>query len=291
MSLSRHIQQAVFSATRPSNLQELRCAVLEAGEAWYSQNAHEHDALLANMRTFELDTTPKAVAAIQHGILLHYYEKLIPFFCSAESYALYVSQHVDCADALGKITAAQNSGNACLLAISHFGAVELVAPALARNGLPVNAALRFTTQQLSDAAVQQAQRLRDTGSFSEVRFIEVGKPGVAAALDMAAVMRRGGILISVCDEQTEYSVPVSLLGRQVWGGAGLDRLLMFARAPHRLFAAFMIRTGGDSYRMQVDEIAQGTQSPIQALFDRLGDVASAYQHQWYFLHEEVPFVN
>lgn len=290
VSLSRHLQQSIFGGERPRDLAQLKARVLDAGMAWWADNGPERDSLGANLAAFGLAQSQAALDAAMRHTVLHYYEKLVPLFCTATSYAAYLTQRVEGAEGVAQLGRTRHAGKACLIAISHFGAVELITPTLAMHGLPVSAALRFTTQQLSDAAAGQAHAFLESGKFSEVRFIEIGKPGVAAALEMAAVVRTGGVMLSVCDERTEYSVPVKLLGRDVWGGSGLDRLIKFARAPLSLFGAFMVRTGDERYRLVIREIPDSSTAPIQELFDVLGGVVSAHPEQWYFLHEEIPFV-
>lgn len=290
MSLSRHLQHAIFSKPPSGDIRELKERLFAAGLSWYEQHPDESDALRRNLRLFDLPADDTMVDAVRRHVLLHYYEKLIPLFCTPEAYARYLSEHVTAAKAVDMLKRCQAEGKAALLAISHFGAVELVTLALALSGMAVTAALRFTTAELSQAAWERAEQFHASGHFSRISFIEVGKPGVAAALEMAAVVRRAGALVSVFDERTEYSVPVKLFERRLWGGAGLDRLLSFSRSPSALFAVFMVREGDERYRLELSEVPTDEENPVQGLYDRLQRVLTRHPEQWYFLHEEIPLV-
>jgi lauroyl/myristoyl acyltransferase len=290
VSLSRSLQKHVLGLGRSTERRVLKREVLACTLDWYAQNPAGRETIRANLAVFGLDSSNRALDAVVHHIALHYYEKLIPLYATPQDYAAYLRERVSVGESARRIAETQKSGRASLVAVSHFGAVELITPTLALHGLDISAALRFTTQQLSDAAAQQARAFAESGLFGQVRFIEVGKPGVPAALEMAAVFRRSGILLSVFDERTDYSMQVSLLGRTVWGGAGLDKLITFARAPHRLFAAFMVRTGTETYRLDLEDVPENSPAPIQALFERLQSTVLAHPEQWYFLHEEVPLV-
>ncbi|MBD3242464.1 MAG: hypothetical protein GF331_17880 [Chitinivibrionales bacterium] len=291
MSLSRHLQQSIFSQPPTGDPRELKERIFAAGREWYEQHPDEFEVLRGNLQLFDLPADDQMVDSVRRHVLLHYYEKLIPLFCSPAVYAKYLSEHVIATEAIDALKRHQADGKAALLAISHFGAVELITPVLALHGLTVTAALRFTTAELSRSAWERAEQFHASGHFGKISFIEVGKPGVAAALEMAAVVRRAGILVSVFDERTEYSVPVTLFGQRLWGGAGLDRLLAFSRSPSVLVGAFMVREGDEQYRLELSEVPADEENPVQGLYDRLQTILERHPEQWYFLHEEIPLAD
>jgi lauroyl/myristoyl acyltransferase len=292
VSLSRYVQsEELFAAARGVGLVQLRRLVCERGRRYFAEHPEERQHLAASLAAFGFPCAAAQVDSLAEHVLLHYYEKLIPIFTPVPQYAEYLSARVDAREAIAAVAAARNAGKSCLLAMAHFGGVELITPTLAMHRLPVTAALRFTTTHFSELAHAQAAALAASGRFGEVRFIEVGKPGTAAALEMAATVRGKGILVSVFDEKTDYSVPVTLRGRTLWGGAGLDRLLKFANAPVAVFAVFMVRTGDEQYHLAAEEVPAESSGAIQALFDSLQPVVENHPEQWYFLHEEIPFVD
>jgi lauroyl/myristoyl acyltransferase len=292
MSLSRYLQdEELLSGQGGIDRESLREGVMRRGGEWYAQNPAETDALRGNLGAFGFTAEPSLTQAVREHVLLHYYEKFLPVVLAPHAYADYLHEHVDAAEGVEQIRAAVGEQQGCLLATAHFGAVELITPTLAAHGLDMTAALRFTTERFSAMASRQAERLRESGRFGQVRFIEVGKPKTSAALEMAAVIRRHGTLLSVFDERTEYSVEVTLRGRKVWGGAGLDRLIRFANAPLALFSVFMIRTGPEQYRLVAQRIAAPAGGEIQAMFDSLASLLDQHVEQWYFLHETIPFID
>jgi lauroyl/myristoyl acyltransferase len=201
--------------------------------------------------------------------------------------AAFLAENVVVADGdIEGLRAAIDTGRGVLLATCHFGAVELIGPALMIRGLPVTGVLRFATDAFSRVVQGRAAELAASGLFGRARFIEIGRPGVAAAVEMAAVLRRREVLLAVFDEETDYSIPVHLLGAQVRGGAGLDRLLRFVNAPVSAMTAFMVRNGDGTYRLAVDAAPDGS---VQGMFGRLEAAVREHPEQWYFLHEEVPF--
>ena len=93
------------------------------------------------------------------------------------------------------------------------------------------------------------------------------------------------------DEETGYSVPAQLFGKTVEGGAGLDKLLKFAGASVSAFNVFMVRTGEDTFTMKLLPVDLASESPIQQMYTNLESVLKLHLEQWYFLHEEIPFLD
>jgi lauroyl/myristoyl acyltransferase len=263
---------------------------MRLGAEWFRDRPEESELIARNLRDLGLADDEGVVARIREHIVLHYYEKLLPLCGDPAYYHRFLADTAEVDGAVGRLTEAAGAGRGVLLAVPHFGAVELIAPALAARSLPVTAVLRFKTPELSAMANAHVRRMAESGLFREITFIEIGKPGTNAALDMAAVLRRGEILLSVFDERTEYSVPVKLMGRTVWGGAGLDKLISFAGASIDIHAAFMLRESLDRCSLHLRGIDPQGGNPIQQLYDELESMLAGHLEQWYFLHEEIPFV-
>jgi lauroyl/myristoyl acyltransferase len=288
MSLSRHLQEPSFlSSVLAQGPAGLRRAIIERGTAWFAGHDAETATIAKNLGAFGIDHAAATLAEIQHHILLHYFEKLLPLSCSIDDYAALLEQRIDGEDALRDLAAIRESGRSTLLASAHVGAVEIIAPFLSLKGLAVAPVVRFATPNFAQAARERARHLHASGKFGAVSFIEIGNPDRAAALDMASALRRRDLLLSMFDEENPYSVPVSLLGRRLNGGAGLNRIMRFAGVPTALCAAFMVRRDDDRYQFVVNEIHDGS---IQGLYDALAKILTNHLAQWYFLHEEVPFL-
>lgn len=292
MSLSTYLQNSdVMRAIQNMDHRQLKDYIVARGSTWFADTPAECATIRENLQLFGLPHDEAALEAVKHHILLHYYEKLIGVCYQPKQFHQFLHAHVDATAALETLGAIKAQGKAVVCAISHFGGVELLAPTLASHGHALSIALRFSTPQLSALVHARAQSLRDSGLFAPISFIEIGKPGTVAALEMAAVVRAGGIMTSVFDEETEYSLPVDLLEKRLWGGAGLDKLVKYARAPLALVAAFMVRTDAERYTLVVKEVPQQHPAPIQALYDALAPLVQRHSEQWYFLHETLPLVS
>jgi hypothetical protein len=290
MSLSRFLQSKLFSSLQGKTPFELKTAVLQEGYSWFNEHPEETTLIVENIEILGKKADPDLIKRVQENILLHYYEKLLPVMRSPMFYHDFLVEHIDAGDTVEKLKTASDNGKGILLTVAHFGAVEFIAPYLASNFFPISVLLKFTTQQLSKAAHEQVYAFTESKLFGPIHFIELGKPGTSAALDMAAVLRRKEFLLTVFDEKTDYSIPVTLFGKKIWGGAGLDKLIAFTGSNIALFSAFMIREDNGRYRLELTEIdLKGTQ-PVQILFDKLEKILENYFEQWYFLHEKIPFV-
>lgn len=292
MSLSKYLQsQEILQYVPGKKPDELRSFILDKGLDWYIQHPEESERIKNNLCCLDISASDDLIMDIQKHVILHYYEKILPLCGSPEFYYNFLNDNVDLKDAINTLKKAINEGNGILIAAAHFGGVELIVPCLSMHKLPLHIALRFTTEQFSSIAHKVAEKMAASGFFDQIIFIEVGKPGTMAALDMAGVLRKKEVLISVFDEKTDYSIPVKLFGKEVWGGAGLDRLLRFTKTEVSVFNAFMIRTDTGTYQLKVIEINIVTENPVQSMFANLEKIVEDNLEQWYFLHEEIPFVD
>lgn len=291
MSLSSRLQSPQILESVPGmEPASLKALLLGKGAEWYEENPREQCLIRDNLGYLDLPAGHDTCSMVQEHVALHYYEKLLPLCGGPASYARFLREHVDADRATVMLSEVAGSGSGVLLAVAHFGAVEFIVPELARRRLPVNAALRFTTEQFSEVAHARVEEMARSGDFGPIRLIEIGRPGTRAALDMAAALRRGELLVSVFDERTDYSKPVRLFGTQVWGGAGLDKLLTFAQSHARVFTAFMLRTGMDAYGLVLNAVDTKGGNPVQEMFCHLEEQVRNHVEQWYFLHEPIPFV-
>ncbi len=269
----------------------LRPFIIDTCRSWYENHPQERELVKTNLNHFTITASDKLLKEIEHNIFLHYYEKFLPHIKTPQEYAAFLHDHVDCQKAVACLNETLAKGKGILLLTAHFGGIEFLIPSLSLHKLPFHTAVRFTTEQFSAQMHTHAREMENSGFFDHVDIIEIGKPGTRVALDMYAVLRKAGILFSVFDEKTAYSIPVTLFGKMVWGGAGLDRLLRAVKEPIALFTTYMIRESLDSYRLELVAIDPRSKNPIQSMYASLEHIVKRYCEQWYFLHEEIPFVN
>lgn len=291
MNLSKFIQSSdLLTSIKGKTPSELKSIVLDKGTQWYNENPEESRLIEKNLVELGFKVSDPLVENIKKHVILHYYEKLLPLCGGPEFYFDFIRKSMECQNACEQIRSSIGSGKGVLLAIAHFGAVEFIAPSLASYKLPLNVVLRFTSEHFSRIAHKQAEDLFNSGFFGPINFIEIGKPGTSTALEMAAALRRKEILISVFDEKTDYSKPVTLFGKKVYGGAGLDKLIHFSNAPVEVYTAFMIRGEENRYSLELNPVYQTDENILKQMYTNLQDMVGKAKEQWYFLHEEIPFV-
>jgi lauroyl/myristoyl acyltransferase len=290
MSLSKYIQTALMPEIRSISSGDLQQRVLDLGRKWFSDNHEESALIVTNCQKLGVDVTDERIQAIKDNILLHYYEKLLPFTGTLDSYYDFIKTMIDGEETVEKLKASISKGAGVLLASAHFGAIEFTVPYLATHFLPMNVLMKFSTEALSKTAHDMANRFFENGHFGQIKFIELGKPGTSAAMDMAAVLRKKEILLTVFDEKTDYSIPVKLFGKKVWGGAGLHKIITYTARNIALYSIFMIRQKDGRYKLSANEINAESPDAMQQIYQTLESVLSQHFEQWYFLHEDLPFV-
>jgi len=291
MSLSKHLQTSILPRINGKNANELKQLILECGGRWYAENPDEETLITENLTSLGIPCTQGRIASIKEHILLHYFEKMLPLIYSAQHYHAFLSANIDTSDFLDKLSVVRENGRGILLATAHFGGVELIGPCIATRKIPVNAVLKFSTEQMSRSSNELADTYFQSGLFGPMKFIELGRPQTHGALDMAAALRRNEALLAVFDEKTDYSIPVTLFNRKFWGGAGLNKLIAFTQRNIALYTVFMLRQNGGRYKLILHEIDSTGDNAVQKLYDSLADLLSEHLEQWYFLHEELPFAD
>ena len=290
MSLSRTLQSPdILSLIIGKTFDEMKVILLAKGFEYYSNNPHESEIIKQNLASFNLPSDSDTVKRVQENIIYHYAEKILPLAGTPVQLANFVKDRVECSEARESLTNALQKGSV-LMAVSHFGAVECMVTTLSYYKLPLNPVLKFTTPNFSKKLQDYAKLTEESGLFTRINFIEIGKPGAHSAFSMARVLDKKEILFTVFDEETPHSTPVKLFNRNVLGGSGLDRLLKFAHGNVTVFNAFLIREG-EKYKMQLLPVDINAENPIQQMFNNMQSVLEKHYEQWYFLHEEIPFAD
>ena len=291
MTLSSHLQSREFLESLPGiSRDELRDHIFEQGAVWFENHHDETDTIGKNCSALGIGCDASLIKDIQRHILLHYYEKLLPFSMTPEQFKEYLSQRVVLPGENRVLKKSLGDKKGVLLSVCHFGAVELIGPSLAAQGIPFTGTLRFATVALSDAARSKAGQLTKSGLFADLKFIEIGAGPSASSLEMAAVLRRGELLCTVFDEPARHGVEVSLFGRRVLGNAGLEKLVAFMNGAVTVVTAFMIRTKDETYEFRCAELKSAPEGLTQRMFGTFERECLPYLSQWYFLHEDIPFV-
>lgn len=291
MTFSSHLQSKEFMESLPGiSREQLRDHIFAHGALWFNDHHEETDAIRKNCTALGIGCDAGFIKDVQRHVLLHYYEKLLPFSMTPEQFKAYLSQRVVLPKEINLVKKSLGEKKGVLIAVCHFGAVELIGPSLAAQGIPFTGTLRFATGALSEAARSKAGRLAQSGLFAALRFIEIGNGPSAASLDMAAVLRRGELLCAVFDEPARYGAEVTLLNRRILGNAGLEKLVAFMNGAVTVMTAFMVRTHDEAYELRLAELASDPEGLTQRMFGAFEKECLPLLPQWYFLHEEISFV-
>jgi len=290
MSLSKTLQSPnIISTIVGKSYDEMKDILMIQGNKYYAENPQEGETIKENLKSFGLPSDSDTVKRVQEHIILHYMEKILPLAGTPAQLASFIENRIDLSQTKDKLTNALKNGSV-LIAVSHFGGVELLVSAFAYLKFTVNPVLKFTTQNFSDKLHAYAKVIENSGLFAPINFIEIGKPESRTAIQMVKVLEKKEILFTVFDEETPHSKPVKLFNRNVLGGSGLERLLKIVRGNVSVFNSFMIREG-ENYRIHLLPVDIKSENPIQQMYDNQQGVLEKYFEQWYFLHEKIPFVD
>jgi lauroyl/myristoyl acyltransferase len=292
MSLSEFLQcNEVMRCTKDGDPKKLLSTILTKGNEWFQLHPEESLFIRSNLDAFGFKSDKESIAVFQRHLILHYYEKLLGLCLPPAQFREFLLSNITVSNGIEQLNSSLSQGKAVLLANGHFGAVEFSTPLLAAYKLPVNTVLRFKTETLAQMASERAAQLTSEAEFGKINFIQIGRAGTAAAMEMAAALRRKEVLLSIFDEKTEYSKKVPLFGLMVWGGAGIDRIIRYSGTDLDVFTIFTIRTTENRYRLHIEKIDTTDPSMIISnLYTSLENIVANNPEQWYFLHEEVPFV-
>ena len=289
MSLSKTLQSPdILSTIVGKSFDEMKDILMVQGSQYYADNPHEGEMIRQNLASFGLPSDTDTVKRVQEHVIYHYVEKILPLAGTPGQLAEFIEKRIDFSQAKDLLANALQKGSV-LIAVSHFGGVESIVTTLAYLNFPITPVLKFTTKTFSDKLQGYAKLMEESGLFAPINFIEIGKPEAQSALLMAKILNKKEILFTAFDEETPHSNPIKLFNRNVLGGAGLDKLLKFAKENVSVFNAFMIRINGN-YKLHIMSVDSKGENPIQQMYDNLQSVLEKHFEQWYFLHEEIPFV-
>jgi lauroyl/myristoyl acyltransferase len=105
-------------------------------------------------------------------------------------------------------------------------------------------------------------------------------------MEMLVRLKRREVLSNVFDENNEFSRPLKLLGRDLFGGSGMDLILRhFGDDQLIAVTPFLVRTSDETFRYELDRHPLAGGDVIQRFYDALGRRVLAHPEQWYFLQE------
>jgi lauroyl/myristoyl acyltransferase len=291
MNLSNYLFSSdFFSSSDNKSSTQVRAYIFTKGNEWFKSFPEQTMLITRNLRTLGISYDNSLIKNIQTHILLHYYEKILPLIMSAEEYYKFIKENVKILEGFEDLKDCLSQKKGIILALCHFGAVELIGPTLCALGIPLTVALRFSNQKMAEIAKIRFNELSQSGLFAPMKIIEIGKTSSPVALEMAASLRRHENLLTVFDEKTNYSIPVNFFKNKIYGGAGINKLINLSQTDPFVFACFCLRKDDDTYEIIFKRISSKNENMIQEIYNIFEGYIIKNCNQWYFLHEEIPFV-
>jgi len=214
-----------------------------------------------------------------HGILFHYYEKIVNGFLTIKSLKTYFGRHVyplgmDC------LEKGLSRGKGSLMITGHLGGVEFIPGYLVSQGYPVSVVVKFKTETLRKISLQKA----DAAGF---RIIDADTTtNIMKAITTNLKMNR--IVITQCDEVDEWrpspSRRIQFLGQNIYQDRTITVIAKRTRA--RVVFAFMHRNQFSGYSFIVTPFDQMTRCAPYSSDSTVGSVVIKFLERYIYRYPE-----
>ncbi len=265
--------------------------IVEQGLRYFDSHDDEREEIVNNMRFMGLNTSASAVEAVLRGISEHYYEKLFILTKKYEAVWMAKNRVETDKDAIDRLHNALASGRSVFLAQSHFGASYLMGITLMSRGFDIHMVGKFP-EPVGSMIGDGARLISERYGIGKTFLINIADDKTDVPHEMFKVLLGGQMLSNVFDENNEFCQEVTLLGKTIMGGSGMAQLLKNFTDDRLLVATpFMVRTGDDTFRFELDFHSLSSDDIIADFFQSLEKRISCCPEQWYFLrevHESIP---
>jgi len=261
-----------------------RPRVIDLGMRYYDENPDEVERIVDNLAYMGLPNTGRQLDEVLREIVVHYYEKLFVLVKAFEGFWI-ASNRIDMGDTLEVFHEAREADKAVFIGQSHFGATYLMASALMVNGIEVNSVGSFP-EPVGSMLLESIGTLAGKYGAARAHLLNLADPAVDVPMEMINRLLRGKVVSNVFDENNQFSRPVTLMGRKLMGGTGMD-LILRNFSDERLVAVtpFLIRTSDETFRYELDRHSLAHGDIIDSFFRSLEKRIEAHFPQWYFIHE------
>jgi len=251
---------------------------------YFEKNNGEIERIAQNLEYMGLPSTGKGLDSALKGIAVHYFEKL---FVLTKNYEMFwiAKNRIETGTSFEMIKESRDQKKAVFAAQSHFGASYFMSITFMVNGFDIASVGKFP-EPVGSMIKNGSKTIAQKYGTGKTKLINIADPDCDVAYEMFSTLLRGGILSNVFDENNKFSNEVNLLGKKVMGGSGMDIILQKWNDEKLLVVTpFIVRTGDDTYRLELDRHSINKGNIIQSFYDSLGKRISTYPDQWYFIHE------
>ena len=171
------------------------------------------------------------------------------------------------------------------VAQSHFGATYLLASVLMAHKIEASMVGKFP-EPVGSLLRANGAAIAERYGTAKAHLLNLADPGVDVPMEMLVRLKQRQVLSNVFDENNEFSRPVRLLGREIFGGSGMDLILRhFTDAQLIVVTPFLVRTSDESFRYEIDRHSLAAGDVVQGFFGSLERRVLAHPEQWYFAQE------
>jgi len=260
-----------------------RPRIIDIGLKYYEGNPGDVERIADNLAYMGLPNSGSALDEVLREIVVHYYEKLFVLVKTFEGYWI-AKNRIDMGDSLEVFTEAGETGKAVFVGQSHFGATYLMAGALMVNGIEVHSVGNFP-EPVGSMLHSGIAALEGYGA-APAHLLNLAEASVDVPMEMMNRLLRGKVVSNVYDENNQFSRPVTLLGRKLMGGTGMDLILRnFSDERVIVVTPFLVRTSDETFRYELDRHLLADGDIIHSFFRSLEKRVREHYPQWYFIHE------
>lgn len=261
-----------------------RPKIIEIGMRYYADHPDDVALVAANLERMGLPCDGGHLDEVLTEIVVHYYEKLFSLVKTYEAFWI-AKNRIEMGDSLEPFEEARRDGKAVFMGQSHFGATYLMASALMVNGIDVNMVGNFPEPVGSMLAANVAQ-IAERWQTGKANLLNLAEPGVDVPGEMMRLLLQRKVVSNVYDENNQFCRPVTLLGKTLMGGTGMDLILRnFNDDKVVIVTPFLVRTSDETFRYELDRHYLADGDIISSFYRSLEKRVKAHPAQWYFIHE------
>ncbi len=262
-----------------------RPKIIDLGMRYYEHHPKDVQRIADNLAYMGQPNSGDALDEVLRQIVIHYYEKLFVLVKKHEAYWM-ATQRVEMGDSLDVFAEAKATHKAVFIGQCHFGGTYLQSTVLAARGLDLNLVGNFPEpvgSMLRANIDSMSERYEGVG---KTRLINLAEKDSDPSVHMIRCLATKKIISNVFDENNQFCKPVSVLGKTIMGGTGMDKFLARYNDDNLIVVTpFMIRTGDDSFRYEVDRHTLDSGDIVDSFYRSLEKRLMNHLPQWYFIHE------
>jgi len=261
-----------------------RPEIMTAARRYYDAHPDEVALIASNLDRMGLACSGAALDEVLDGIAAHYFEKLFALVKTYEAHWIALNR-IDVGESLRVFEEARDTNRGVFIAQSHFGATYLLASALMSHGIETAMVGKFPEPVGSLLRANGAAIAARYGT-AKSHLLNLADPAVDVPMEMLVRLKQRQVLSNVFDENNEFSRPVKLLDRDIFGGSGMDLILRhFTDEQLIVVTPFLVRTSDESFRYELDRHSLSCGDIVQSFYCSLEKRISAHPAQWYFIQE------